>query len=82
MAIQFSSVVAAPAQGDGYPFVAHSVDVHKLGRFASPILMFEEGQVRGLHSPPTRTPGSRRSPTCSRTHQVNSGRGTHSVTTS
>ena len=47
MAIQFSPVVAAPAQGDGHPFVAHSVDVAKLGRFASPILMFEEGEVRG-----------------------------------
>jgi redox-sensitive bicupin YhaK (pirin superfamily) len=47
MAIQFSPVIVAPAQGDGYPFIAHSVDVGKLGRFASPILMFEEGQVRG-----------------------------------
>jgi redox-sensitive bicupin YhaK (pirin superfamily) len=47
MAIQFSPVIAVPTQGDGHPFIARSVDVHKLGRFASPILMFEEGHVRG-----------------------------------
>jgi redox-sensitive bicupin YhaK (pirin superfamily) len=47
VAIQFSPVTAVPTQGNGYPFISHSLDVDKLGRFASPILMFEEGHVRG-----------------------------------
>ena len=47
MATQFSSVITVPTQGDGYQFVSHSVDVDKLGRLASPILMCDEGHVRG-----------------------------------
>ena len=47
MAVQFSPVVAVPTQGDGYPFISRSVDVGKLGRLASPILMCDEGHVRG-----------------------------------
>jgi redox-sensitive bicupin YhaK (pirin superfamily) len=47
MAMQFSPVVAAQAPGDGYPFDANLVEVGKLGRFASPILMLHEGHVRG-----------------------------------
>jgi redox-sensitive bicupin YhaK (pirin superfamily) len=47
MAIQFSPVIAAQAEGDGYPFAAHVVEVRELGPFASPILMFNEGHVRG-----------------------------------
>ena len=47
MAIQFSPVIAVQAQGDGHPFISHRVDLDKLGRFASPILMFDQGHVRG-----------------------------------
>ena len=47
MAIQFSPVIAVPEEGDGWQFVARSIDVGQLGRPASPILMLNEGQVRG-----------------------------------
>ena len=47
MAIQFSSVIAVPTEGDGHPFISHRVDVDKLGGSASPILMCDEGHVRG-----------------------------------
>jgi redox-sensitive bicupin YhaK (pirin superfamily) len=47
VAIQFSPVIAVPTQGDGYPFISHRVNVGKLGRLASPILMCDEGHVRG-----------------------------------
>ena len=47
MAVQFSPVVAVPTQGDGYPFISRSLDIGQLGRLASPILMCDEGHVRG-----------------------------------
>jgi redox-sensitive bicupin YhaK (pirin superfamily) len=47
VAIQFSPVIAVPTQGNGYPFISHSVNVGNLGRLASPILMCDEGHVRG-----------------------------------
>ena len=47
MAIQFSPVIAVQVQGDGHPFISHRVDLDKLGRFASPILMFDQGHVHG-----------------------------------
>jgi redox-sensitive bicupin YhaK (pirin superfamily) len=45
--VHFSSVIAIQTRGDGYPFISHRVEVEKLGRLASPILMFDEGHVRG-----------------------------------
>jgi len=47
VAVQFSPVIAVPEKGNGRPFLSHSVDVGQLGRLASPILMLEEGHVRG-----------------------------------
>jgi redox-sensitive bicupin YhaK (pirin superfamily) len=47
VAVQFSPVIAVPTQGDGHPFISRSVDVGKLGRLASPILMCDEGHVCG-----------------------------------
>lgn len=47
MAIQFSPVIAVQARGDGHPFISHRVDLDKLGRLASPILMFDQGHVHG-----------------------------------
>jgi redox-sensitive bicupin YhaK (pirin superfamily) len=45
--IHFSPVVATQTRGDGYPFLSHRLEVEKLGPHASPILMFDEGHVRG-----------------------------------
>jgi redox-sensitive bicupin YhaK (pirin superfamily) len=45
--IQFSPVIAVQARGDGHPFISHRVDLDKLGRLASPILMFDQGHVHG-----------------------------------
>jgi redox-sensitive bicupin YhaK (pirin superfamily) len=47
LAVQFSPVIAVQARGDGDPFISHRVDLDKLGRFASPLLMFDQGHVRG-----------------------------------
>ena len=48
MAIQFSPVIAAQAQSDGQQFVdVHRVEGAQLGRFASPIISFDEGHVLG-----------------------------------
>jgi hypothetical protein len=74
VAVQFSPVIAVPAQGDGYPFISHSVDVRELGRFASPILMCDEGHVAAGRSARIRTPASRRCRTCSRTRATSCAR--------
>jgi redox-sensitive bicupin YhaK (pirin superfamily) len=47
VAVQFSPVIGVQARGDGHPFISHRVDLDKLGQFASPILMFDQGHVRG-----------------------------------
>jgi redox-sensitive bicupin YhaK (pirin superfamily) len=47
MTARFSPVIAVQTRGDGYPFISHRVEVGNLGRLASPILMFDEGHVRG-----------------------------------
>jgi len=47
MAVRFSPVIAIQTRDDGHPFISHRIELDKLGRFASPILMFDEGHVRG-----------------------------------
>lgn len=46
MAIQFSPVIAV-AHSESQQFISHTVEVSELGELASPVLMFDEGHVRG-----------------------------------
>jgi len=47
MSIEFSPVIAARAQGNGSPFSVRSVDLHKLGEGASPVVLLDDFRVTG-----------------------------------
>jgi redox-sensitive bicupin YhaK (pirin superfamily) len=47
MSIQFSPVIAAQESGSGTPFSMKSIDLHKLGERASPVVAFDDFRLRG-----------------------------------
>jgi redox-sensitive bicupin YhaK (pirin superfamily) len=52
MSIQFSPVLAAQAQRNGDAFSVRSIDLHELGKRASPVALLDEFRVRGRPFPP------------------------------
>jgi len=52
MSLKFSPVIASRAQGSGAGFSARSVDLHELGKRASPVVVLDHFRVRGRPFPP------------------------------
>ena len=47
MSVQFSRVIAARPDGNGDAFSIQSIDLHELGKRASPITVLHNSRVRG-----------------------------------
>ena len=52
MSVQFSPVMATRARGNGSTFSVKSIDLHELGKQASPVVVLDEFRVRGQPFPP------------------------------